>query len=417
MIKYLIALLLLIILALVVVLVVRDDPGFVLVRYQDFSIETSLAFALVALIVVVVALFYAFKFLRGLWSLPSTMSRQNRSRRIEKSRRQLSQGLIDLAEGRFEQAEKNLLRMADFSDSPLLHYLAAARAAQRQGKHDARDNYLMMAHEASPDAEVAIGVTQAELQLAHAQNEQALATLTHVRSIAPRHDYVMMLLARTYFELEDWVSLVEMLPEISRKKLLDPPRLREMERAGYGGMLTRAARQSQTSFDQAWASVPKAVQLDTIMLHRYLDIVAQYRWHSSRAEQLIVKSLDQQWDNEMIEVYGRTESEDTHAQLARAEKWLQEYGHNEHLLLALGRIALQARLWGKAQGYLEASIGERATPSACFELAELHAQQLQRPDKAAEYYQQGLKLSLTAESNASPRLPHRQASTQSLDHV
>ena len=415
--KFVIALLFLIILVLAGVLVVRDDPGFVLLRYKDFSIETTLAFALAALIVGVVALFYLFRFLRGLWRLPRALSRQNRNRRIEKSRRQLSQGLIDLAEGRFEQAEKHLVRMVDYSDSPLLHYLAAARAAQLQGKHDARDNYLKAAHEANPDAEIAIGVTQAELQLAHAQNEQALATLKHLHSVAPRHDYVTMLLARVYFELEDWSALVELLPDVSRKKQLKPGRLRRMELAGYGGALEQAAAQSQVSFDKAWSRVPKVLQSDAAMMRRYLDIMARHRWYSSGAEQMVVKSLDKQWDDDMIEVYGRFESQDANAQLARAEKWLQEYGQNENLLLALGRIAMRAKLWGKAQGYFEASIGARPTPAACLALAELYQLHLQQPDKAAECYQQGLKLSLDSDRASRLSLEHQQETSLSLDRA
>jgi HemY protein len=123
--------------------------------------------------------------------------------------------------------------------------------------------------------------------------------------------------------------------------------------------------------------------------------MARKRWYSSSAEQLVVRSLEKQWDDSLIEVYGRFQSQDANAQLARAEKWLDDYGQNENLLLALGRIAMRAKLWGKAQGYFEASIGARATPAACLALAELYDQQLQQPDKAAKYYQQGLKLSLT----------------------
>ena len=59
---------------------------------------------------------------------------------------------------------------------------------------------------------------------------------------------------------------------------------------------------------------------------------------------------------------------------------------------------MRARLWGKAQGYFEASIGARANPAACLALAELLEQQLQQPDKAATYYQQGLKLSLESDN-------------------
>ena len=189
MVKFIVTLLILVIVALSAVMMVRDEPGLLLLRYRDYEVETTLAFGLVALILVVIAIYVCVRLLRGIWRLPRSMKRRSQNRRFSKVRRQLNQGLIDLAEGRFEQAENHLIRLVDFSESPLVHYLAAARAAQLQGKHDARDNYLKAAHEARPDAELATGVTQAELQLAHQQTEQALVTLTHLHSIAPRHAY------------------------------------------------------------------------------------------------------------------------------------------------------------------------------------------------------------------------------------
>jgi HemY protein len=400
MVKFIVKLLILVMILAIVglgaVLLVRDDPGLLLLRYHDYEVETTLAFALVALIVVVIAIYYCIRLLRGIWRLPHSMQHQSQNRRYSKARRQLNQGLIDLAEGRFEQAENHLMRLVDFSESPLVHYLAAARAAQLQGKYDARDSYLKAAHEARPDAELAIGVTQAELQLAHQQTEQALATLTRLHSVAPRHDYVTMLLARAYYELEDWQALVEILPDVRRKKLVKEAKLVEMEVAGYCGIL-ELATSSQQSFDKAWGKIPKTLQADARMILLYLDLMADQRWQNHSAEQLVLKSLDKQWDDGLIEVYGRFEARDANVQLARVEKWLDDFGHNENLLLALGRIAMRARLWGKAQGYFEASIGAKATPAACLALAELFEQQLQQPDKAARYYQQGLKLSLVTD--------------------
>ncbi len=393
MVKFFIKLLILVIVILGAVLLVRDDPGVVMLRYRGWTVDTNIAVALAALIVVTVALYYLVRFLRGLWRMPSAMQRQSQNRRYGKARRQLNQGLIDLAEGRFEQAENHLMRLVDYSDSPLVHYLSAARAAQLQGKHDARDSYLKAAHEANPDAELAIGVTQAELQLAHLQTEQALATLSHLHSIAPRHDYVTMLLARAYFKLEDWNALIKILPDVRRKKLVKENRLHEMELAGYCGAL-ESAISSQASFEKAWTELPKSLQADPAMMCFYLDMLSRQRWYSNSAEQLLLKSLDNQWDDSLIEVYGRFEARDANAQLARTEKWLDDFGHNENLLLALGRISMRARLWGKAQGYFEASIGAMATPAACLALAELFEQQLQQPDKAAEFNKQGLKLAL-----------------------
>ena len=397
MVRVIIKLLLVVVVVLAAVLVVRDDPGFLMLRYRDYTVETSLAFALGAVIVLAAALYYAVRILRGFLRLPGAVRRQAQNRRYGKARRQLNQGLIDRAEGRFEQAENHLMRLVEFSDSPLVHYLSAARAAQLQGKHDARDNYLKAAHEANPEAELAIGVTQAELQLAHQQTEQALATLSHLHNVAPRHDYVTMLLARAYHELEDWPALVGILPDVRRKKLLREKRIEAMERDGYRGLLTRAAG-SQQEFEKAWSAIPKSAQGDVEILRHYLDVMARRGWHSSTAEQLLLKRLESHWDDGLIEVYGRYQSRDANQQLERAEKWLDETGRNEQLLLALGRIAIRARLWGKAQGYLEASIGARPTPAACLALAQLLEEQLQQPDKAAEYYQRGLKLSLDSES-------------------
>lgn len=393
MVKFFMYLLLLVVIVLAAVLLVRDDPGFLMLRYREWEVETSLAVAMVAVILAVVVVHFAFRLLRGLWRLPRNLKDHSQTRRYAKVRRQLTQGLIDLAEGRFEQAENHLVRLVDFSESPLVHYLSAARAAQLQGKHDARDGYLKAAHDANPDAELAIGVTQAELQLAHQQTEQALATLTHLHSVAPKHDYVTMLLARAYNELKDWRALVELLPVVRRRKLVKPARLRELELSGYRGVLELASG-NQQNFETAWGKQPKDLQSDAILLRAYFEQFARQGWSNSSAEQALLKAIDQHWDDGLIEVYGRYQASDATTQMMRVEKWLDDYGHNEQLLLALGRISVRARLWGKAQSYFEASIGARATAAACLELADLFEQQLQQPEKAVEYYQQGLKLCL-----------------------
>ena len=392
MVKWLIRVLVLIIIGLGAVLLVRDDPGFVLVKYRSYSVETSLAFGIVALILSVSLVHLVVRLLRGLWRLPYSMQRYSQTRRFDTSRKLLNQGLIDLAEGRFDQAEVNLIKMVEFSESPLLHYLAAARAAQLQGKHDARDSYLKAAHEARPEAEIAIGVTQAELQLEHQQNEQSLATLNHLRDIAPRHDYILMLLARVYTELEDWSSLVDLLPEIHKKKLFKESKLKEMEHKGYKGYLHEAAAKSdRQALEKAWSIIPKSLQADPELIIDYVGLLSRQDFSAQHAEQLVVNALNRQWDDRLAEIYGLFSASNVNEQLKQAEKWLADYDQNEHLLLALGRICIRAKLWGKAQGYLEASIGVSPLPATCLALAELFSDHLQQPDKAAKFYQQGLE--------------------------
>jgi len=395
--KWLLRILVLIIIALVAVMLVRDDPGFVLIKYRDYSLETSLAFGIVILILAMVVIYFAIRFFRGFWRLPNSMKQHSQNRRFGKARKLLNQGLIDLAEGRFDQAEVNLIKMVEYSESPLLHYLAAARAAQLQGKHDERDSYLKAAHEARPEAEIAIGVTQAELQLAHQQLEQSLATLTHLRGIAPRHNHVLRLLARVYFELEDWQLLVELLPDIRNKKLLKESILKDMEAKSFRGFLA-SAKSNQQALENAWAKIPKAAQTDADLILYYIKLSNHAASKSSSVEQLIIKSLGQKWDDRLVEAYGLFNASDPNEQLKRTEKWLDDYAKNENLLLALGRICVRAKLWGKAQSYLEASIGVKPMAASCLALAELLGDQLQQKDKASKYYQKGLELCLSEDA-------------------
>ena len=129
MVKFVISLLVLVIVVLGAVLVVQNDPGFVLIKYGDFSLETSLAFGIVAVAVIGLLIQFVLRLLLGIWRLPVRLRKRTEHRRQEKSRRLTNQGLIDLAEGRFEQSENSLLKLVDYAENPLLNYLAAARAA------------------------------------------------------------------------------------------------------------------------------------------------------------------------------------------------------------------------------------------------------------------------------------------------
>lgn len=399
MVKFIIGLLFLVIAVLVAVLLVQKDPGFVLIKYADFSLETSLAFGIVAVAVIGLTIQLLLKILLAIWHLPRTLGRSAEKRRIEKSRKILTQGLIDLAEGRFEQSETNLIKMIDHTENPLLNYLAAARAAQQLERYDQRDNYLKHAHDVRPDAEIAIGVTQAELQLTSGQTERALATLTHLRTVAPKHDYVLKLLAKVYFRLEEWTQLFEMLPEIRRKKLFQEEKLLAYETRACSGYLDAAAEQDAEALNKAWSRIPRAFQTNTDLILHYTELLKRYQKDSKQVQQIVVKAINQQWNNQLVNFYGQLKVEDTTLQLATAEKWLKEYGSNDILLLALGRICVRLKLWGKAQSYLEASIGSRPRAESCLELANLlKRQELNEPEKACAYYQQGLELSLQGKS-------------------
>ena len=113
--------------------------------------------------------------------------------------RQITRGYIEVAEGNFAKGEKLLTRGVRESETPLLNYLAAARAAQLQGDLERRDSWLTMAYEQEPGAASAILLTQAELQISNNELEAALATLQQLREMSPRNAEALKLLAELYW--------------------------------------------------------------------------------------------------------------------------------------------------------------------------------------------------------------------------
>ena len=368
-----------------------QDVGYLTAGFSDYSFETTLLIAGGALLLAVFALLLIFKLASLLHKVILFFGASRKVRLQEKARSALSHGLIDLAEGRFAEAEKLLLKQVKHSDNLLLTYLSAARAAQQQGEHERRDDYLRKAHEATPTAEIAIGLTKAELQLAHEQYEQALANLTHLYELSPRHAYVIKLLLKTYRHLADWKNIQILLIDVKKQRLLSKDKIHALELETWHGLLSDQAHCKELStLTTTWYKLPDALKSDTKLVEYYalllLDLNAV-----NRAEQVLRDYLDSNWSESAVVLYSELDVEIDNQQLEQVESWLQEHQHNAHLLLALGKRCLSKKLWGKARHHLEASLSIHAMPETYLKLAQLLEQHMDEAKQAQTYYQQGLE--------------------------
>lgn len=370
-------------------LIAQRDPGYVLINYAGWSVESSLSLFLLALAVGFTAVYLAIRLLSGTWHLPMRLGYWQRQRRAMRARLRTNRGLIALAEGNWAKAERLLSRAAKSSDTPLINYLGAARAAQKQQSAQRRDQYLSEAYQSMPDAELAVGLTQADVQLSQGQAEQALATLRHLRSIAPKHAYVLYLLKKLYEKLQSWDDLRDLLPELRRHHVLDAEALAALEHRIHRMRLS-AAGESVERLQQCWQQVPKALHHAPDLIHSYADQLRNLD-AGDEAEQVLREYLKKHWEPQLARLYGQVQGADPNQQLGVAEHWLKDHEHHPELLLACGRLSLRNKLWGKARSYLEASLGMEARAETCCELGNL-LQQLGEKDKAAEYFASGLEL-------------------------
>ena len=104
--KTLVAGLLALTLAVFLALEVRNDNGYVLLGYGEWTVEGSLAFFLFANLLLFLLLYLALRLLARVWSVPRQVHGWQDRRAQRRARKELTQGLLELSEGDWKGAEK-----------------------------------------------------------------------------------------------------------------------------------------------------------------------------------------------------------------------------------------------------------------------------------------------------------------------
>ncbi len=374
-------------------LTLAADPGYMLISINHWSIETTLWTALMGFFILLLAAYLVVRLTVKLWHIPTTLKRWRRRHNKRKSNLKTRKGLIEFSEGYWRKAKSDLIKALPGSEAPLLNYLTAARAAQELGDYTLRDDYLRQAQQSMPEAKIAVELTQAQLQLANQQWEQALATLQHLHSIAPHHPYVLKLLMKLYEQVRDWPKLISLLPEIKRHGVAKGDAFTQIQLTAYIEAMKDSMKNGH------FGEIEKLFKARPKDLSYHPEIIAEYSRYLIKtekypeAESLIRKALSHQFNETLILEYGQLK--DKGAKLSFAEHLLTQHPNSSALLLCLGQLSIAQNLWGKARGYLEQSIQYKPSALAFYELGNL-LQQLNNQTHALEAYKQGIALNLMA---------------------
>jgi HemY protein len=385
--KWLLLALMALLASVTVALVALPDPGYVLLGYGKYSVETSL----LVLLVLLGVLYLGLRLLAGLWHVPAKVQHWESQRHNQRLQRLFNGAVIDLAEGRLERAERRLARVVKSHNAPLQAYLSAARVAGQTGADGRRDTYLELARQRNPGAEITVALTRAEILLSAAQLEQAQTVLTRLRNSAPRNSQVLQLLMQLYVQQQDWQQLRDLLPELRRSQVLDDRQWQQLAVKVYRErVLALSSTSDLETLKKGWKQLPPPVQQDEGLLAVYIEQLVRLGEHE-QAGQLLATLIREGWNQRLVYLYGDMQSVDAPAQQTLAERWLEQHPQDPVLLLSLAKISLRNQLWGKARSYLEASIDLQPSAEA-YRLLGTLLEKLEEPDKAAECYRKGVEL-------------------------
>jgi HemY protein len=367
----------------------RVDAGYVAISFLGVLIEMSV----VTLILLVLAAYFTLWLLIRLIRARQLRREAQAQRRQQRARTDLMRGLLEMAEGNWATAEITLTRSARDAPQPAVNYLLAARAADLQGAHERRAGWLRMAREAAPGEVAPVLIMQAEFQLKHKLLDAARETLQQLDSSGHQNPRGLLLLARLYRQLGEFEKLRALESKLRGARRIPAAAVDELMDQAYLEMLKTAAESGDAGeLERAWNDASKPATRRPEIVLAYARGAMKCRNHKS-AEEILRKSLDNQWSDALAAAYGELELPDPLEPLAVAEKWLRTRREDPVLLVACARLSMRAELYGKARSYLETSLAVRRHPETYQILGNL-LDQLGEKDRAAQVLREGLALAI-----------------------
>lgn len=335
-----------------------EDPGYVLVTFRDYSIEATLAAAVISLCIFYVLFFGVIKLLKIVNPF-KLFSRDTWYKLFNKKnpRRQTEQGWQYLLLGKWQEAYKLLVESANRAQVPSVNYLAAAYAAFQRNDHLACTFCLSQAKQKSIVPVTGIKTFQALLDLKSGKEEQSLALLLAIKNEQADSPYVLMLLKDIYISLKDWEQLSSLLPELEKQKVLTNEDLLALKEKLAIHRLHKATVNSAKHHElkTIWNSFSKFLQKREVVMEAYLRALLT-AGNSAEALSLLTKYIKHQWSDRLVSLLGYIDNQDAAEQILLLEGWVKDRPKNVNLMLTLGRLSLRNKLWGKAQEYFETAL-------------------------------------------------------------
>jgi len=374
----------------ILVLWLNVDPGYVIIGRGVWSVETSVPVFLLLFCSSFVLLYFFSRFVGWLWYLPQQHQQKQQQHQQRLQQQNLQTGLESLLSENWAQAQRVFVK----NKPDLLHYLAAAYAAQQQGLEGQRDDYLENAYAVAHKSErELLQWFQLRLRLAQGQDNFALVHLQSLYQNHLGHPLLLNWLAQIYQRQQDWDALWRLFPALRKYKALSQQALNQLEQHCALQHLEHIAAQKEASkaVHKHWKSLSKSLRLQAKLSGWYVQFLQQQGQYQ-QAETILRHSLEKYWHIDNLYLYSELEG-DAKMQLNHAETWLKQHDDKPELLIALGQLAARNQLWHKAQDYFEASLKQQASSLAWQNLAELYTR-MGEHNKAASCFKQALILKI-----------------------
>ncbi len=342
-------------------------PGTMLLEWGDYRIATSVAVFALALLVLLVVVTLLYRMWRAVRRAPQSLIDMRQERRQRRGFEALSRGLVAVAAGDADAADKQARRAAHLLDDRPLTMLLQAQSAQLRGDELAATKFFTAMRSQSETA--FLGLRGLLSQAMKRQDwQQSLRLAEEAYQLNPKSEWLVRTLYDLNKETGRWTEAELLLDRSTTAKVLSaadtgPERAELLYRKSL-----------ETTGEEALRIVRKAVDIDpghvgaATRLARLLIAEGRHR----KAVGIIERAWAKQPDPELAEVYWTAkECSDALKKVKAAQQLKLCNPDHPESRITVATAALEAQLWGEARSNLESIAGEDASPRVCRLMATL----------------------------------------------
>jgi HemY protein len=349
-----------IILIAATVIFIASSEGTIEITWQDYIIETSVPFILAAFAVVMILWTVIYRLWRGIVTLPEVMQKRKKIKERERGFAALSAGMIALAAGDQNNAEKqSLVAQRYVADLPLTQLLTAQTALLRGDQAAAHEAFDKLAREKNG----ALLGLRGLVQEAHEKGDyqKALTLLAQVKGREAKSPYIISQRYDAEVREGKYKDALVTLQKMRKLKLKTADESRAHEVNLYLAQSEQAQRQGEMK--AAYKDAMQAHKLDPFFVPAQNHFLAMMMKQDEKRQALkfILKYYKYNKSQAMIDFYLSLCKEQAmkppfttaHAEVDHLKPLYQTAKDDLLLNRALGRAAMTAKMFEMARVHLE----------------------------------------------------------------
>jgi len=340
--------------AVAVALAARLTSGYALFVAPPYRVELSLNLLLVLALAGFVACYALLRIVKRALGLPEEVRLYRRRQQQERARAKQDAAIVALLEGRFGRARQFADEALAIPGSSGLSALIGARAAITTREFDVAETLLARPDACVPSLAVPRLMLEAEMKLEQGQPLEALGILGMLRKEAGSHTTAVRLELRALQGAGRYAEIPPLVDQLVKRKVYGVPEGEFVRAAAHAQELAARVLDGE-GLRAYWAKLSDAEQrMPKIARAAAKSFIAL--GGDREAAELLARSLEREWNSDLVALYAQCRPADGTPQLDQAERWLAQHSGDATLLYALGVLCERTQLWGKAQTYLEASL-------------------------------------------------------------